>query len=131
MLEKPIVLHAVYEDAEIACDLLEKHHVKKAHFHWFKGEEQVIARLMNNGYFISITPDVLYEQEIQHLVEMYPLELLFIETDGPWQFEGPFESKMTAPWMMIEAMKKIAEIKNVSLEKVSARIYENTKRFYF
>ena len=130
-LEKPIVLHAVYEDAAFACDLLEKHHVKKAHFHWFKGDEQVITQLMNNGYFISITPDVVYEQEIQHLVELYPLEFLFVETDGPWQFEGPFERKRTAPWMMKEAMKKIAEIKNVSLDKVNAQIYENTKRFYF
>ena len=130
-LYKPIVLHAVYEDATIACDMLENHRVKKAHFHWFKGDEQVITRLMNNGYFISITPDVLYEKEIQHLVETYPLELLFVETDGPWQFEGPFESKTTAPWMMNEAVKKIAEIKNVSVEKMYARIYENTKSFYF
>ena len=38
--DKPIVLHAVYEDAPIVCDLLEKHSVTKAHFHWFKGDEK-------------------------------------------------------------------------------------------
>lgn len=31
----PIVLHAVYEDADVVCDLLEKHKVSRAHFHWF------------------------------------------------------------------------------------------------
>src|SRR5690625_1293275 len=31
--DKPIVLHAIYDDAPFVCHLLEKHSVKKAHFH--------------------------------------------------------------------------------------------------
>lgn len=57
--EKPIVLHAVYDDAPIAVDLLEKHSIKKAHFHWFKGDNKTVQRLIRNGYFISFTPDLL------------------------------------------------------------------------
>ena len=87
--DKPIVLHAVYEDAALACDLLEKHGVTSAHFHWFKGDKAVVERMIRNGYFISITPDVLYEDEIQELVRVYPLEQMMVETDGPWPFEGP------------------------------------------
>src|SRR5699024_8022176 len=34
--DKPIVLHAIYEDANIVYDLLEKYRVERAHFHWFK-----------------------------------------------------------------------------------------------
>ena len=39
-VQKPIILHAVYEDASLVCDLLEKHSMKKAHFHWFKGDHR-------------------------------------------------------------------------------------------
>lgn len=127
---KPIVLHAVYEDAHIACDLLEKYKVKKAHFHWFKGVEEVTARMKRNGYFISITPDCVYEEEIQELIHSYPIEQMMIETDGPWPFEGPFLNKTTEPWMMKHSIDIIAGIKKLSIEDTARILYDNTKRFY-
>lgn len=128
--EKPIVLHAVYNDAPLACDLLERNSIKKAHFHWFKGDQKTICRMIENGYFISITPDVVYEEEIQQLVQMYPLTQIMIETDGPWPFEGPFHGKMTHPNMMIESVGMIAKIKNLSNADVMERLLQNTKQFY-
>lgn len=128
--KKPIVLHAVYEDAQIACDLLEKHDMKKAHFHWFKGDEAVVKRMIKNGYFISITPDVLYEDEIQQLVRKYPIEQLMVETDGPWPFEGPFTNQRTEPKMMFHSIEKIAQLQGRSFEETAQILYENTKRFY-
>jgi TatD DNase family protein len=128
--DKPIVLHAVYEDAPIVCDLLEKHSVTKAHFHWFKGDEKTIARMMENGYYISVTPDIVYKEKIQKIVHSYPLEQIMIETDGPWPFEGPFLGKMTHPYMMKKSITMIAKIKTLSETEVSKRVYENTKKFY-
>ncbi|OIK09728.1 DNAase [Bacillus sp. MUM 116] len=128
--EKPIVLHAVYDDAPVVCDLLEKYSLKKAHFHWFKGDKKTIARMRGNGYFISVTPDVVYEEEIQQLVAVYPLEQMMIETDGPWPFEGPFTGKMTQPNMMEESIRMIAGIKGLSVSEVTTKLYENTVSFY-
>lgn len=129
-LNKPIVLHAVYEDAKLACDILEKHGHTKAHFHWFKGPEESIKRMIANGYFISITPDVVYETEIQQLVERYPLELMMVETDGPWPFEGPFAGQTTHPSMMSASIEKIAEIKKLPVKEVQVVLLANTKQFY-
>lgn len=128
--DKPIVLHAVYDDAPLVCDLLEKYSVSKAHFHWFKGDQKTIDRMIRNGYHISITPDVVYEQEIQQLVSVYPLELMMVETDGPWPFEGPFRGKMTHPNMMEESIRKIALLKKLSAAEVSDVLHQNTKWFY-
>lgn len=128
--DKPIVLHAVYEDAPIVCDLLEKHSVKKAHFHWFKGDEKTITRMIDNGYYISVTPEIVYKEKIQKLVHSYPLEQIMIETDGPWPFEGPFLGKMTHPDMMKKSIAMIAKIKTLSETEISERVLENTKKFY-
>ena len=127
---KPIVLHAVYSDAPTVCDLLEKHSIEKAHFHWFKGDERTVERLTGNGYSISVTPDVVYKEKIQHLVKRYPLEQIMIETDGPWSFEGPFQGQMTHPNMMRESIKMIAKLKNLTNEQVAERLIQNTKSFY-
>lgn len=129
-LHKPVVLHAVYEDAAIACDLLEKHHVTKAHFHWFKGDDKVIERMISNGYFISVTPDCTYEAEIQQLIKKYPIELMMVETDGPWPFEGPFNNKRTSPWMMDHSIEVIASIKGITTQEAAHIITNNTTTFY-
>lgn len=129
-LNKPIALHAVYDDAPIVCDLLEKHSVTNAHFHWFKGDAKTIDRMLQNGYYISITPDVLYEKEIQKLVEAYPLANMMVETDGPWSFKGPFQGKQTRPNMIHESIPKIAAIKKTDSKTVYQQVLNNTKRFY-
>lgn len=129
-LDKPIILHAVYEDALIVCDLLEKYSINKAHFHWFKGEQIMVDRLIANGYYISITPDVLYEKEIITLVKQYPLEQLMVETDGPWPFAGPFKNQLTQPKMIHHSIKQIALIKKMPLKEIYQQLYANTKQFY-
>ncbi|KMY48290.1 TatD family hydrolase [Peribacillus loiseleuriae] len=129
-LNKPISLHAVYDDAPVVCDLLEKYSVTKAHFHWFKGDERTVQRMIQNGYYISITPDCLYETEIQQLIKAYPLANMMVETDGPWPFGGPFQDTVTHPKMIHDSVQQIAEIKRVQVEKVYVELYKNTKKFY-
>jgi TatD DNase family protein len=129
-LDKPIVLHAVYDDAPIVCDLLEKNSVQRAHFHWFKGDAETVIRMIQNGYYISVTPEVTYKEKIQQLVKSYPLQQIMIETDGPWLFEGPFEGNMTHPSMMEESIKEISRIKGLPENEVYGQIYLNSKTFY-
>lgn len=129
-LGKPIVLHAVYEDAEIVCDLLEKHGVKLAHFHWFKGSVETLRRMKGKGYTISITPDIVYKERTKSLVEFYPLNLLMVETDGPWPFQGPFEGRRTHPSMIQDSIREISVIKKISVEEAGRILFENTIRFY-
>ncbi|RAP76338.1 TatD family hydrolase [Paenibacillus montanisoli] len=129
-LDRPIVLHAVYEDADKACGLLERHGVKHAHFHWFKGSPATVQRMIARGYSISITPDVCYEEEIQELVRAYPLELMMTETDGPWPFEGHFAGQVTQPGMVAEVAAAIAKLKGISLEAAETQLLANAIRIY-
>lgn len=127
---KPVVLHAVYDDAPIACDLLERHNVKNAHFHWFKGDTKTIERMAANGFYISITPDVVYEEEIQEIVKQYPLRQMMVETDGPWRFDGKFSGKLTQPGMIHDTILEIARLKKTALPFVYGTLYHNTSNFY-
>ncbi|MRG85773.1 TatD family hydrolase [Salinibacillus xinjiangensis] len=129
-LHKPIVLHAVYEDAPLVCYLLEKHSITKAHFHWFKGDSKTVERLIQNGYFISFTPDVCYKEKIQSLAKRYPISQTMVETDGPWPFEGPFQDHKTHPRMIHQSVEKIAELKHMKLTDLYETIASNTRAFY-
>ncbi|WP_440115694.1 TatD family hydrolase [Paenibacillus sp. QZ-Y1] len=127
---KPIVLHAVYEDADIACDLLEQYQYRNAHFHWFKGSRRTVQRMADNGYFISFTPDIGYEEDIRELARQYPAEQVMAETDGPWPFEGPFQGRMTHPAMTRQVIQSWSEVTGMGTERAARLFYQNTKRFY-
>ncbi|MVP02417.1 TatD family deoxyribonuclease [Paenibacillus sp. N10] len=127
---KPIILHAVYEDAERVIDLLQQYHIQRAHFHWFKGPVETVNRMIDSGYSISVTPDIAYEEDIQKLVSVYPLDLIMVETDGPWPFEGPYKGRMTHPVMVADVVRHVAAIKGMGVKETAARIYSNTSRFY-
>lgn len=123
----PIVLHAVYEDADIVCDLLKQYEISRAHFHWFKGNKKTMERMIQNGYYISITPDVMKKEKIRKIVSFYPLEYMMVETDGPWEFQ---EDIMTHPNMIKDVLVEISQIKQLSIEEVAEQIYQNTVQFY-
>lgn len=129
-LDRPIVLHAVYEDGAKACDIMERHQVKRVHFHWFKGDAATVERMIRSGHYISITPDVAYEDEIRELVKRYPLEQMMVETDGPWPFEGPYEGKPTAPPLVHDVCAHIAAIKQLPEQIVREQLLHNTQKFY-
>ncbi|MFD2445455.1 TatD family hydrolase [Bacillus sp. CGMCC 1.16607] len=129
-LNKPVILHAVYDDAPVVCDLLEKHNMKNAHFHWFKGDNKTMERLIRNGYFVSLTPDILYEEETREVVRTFPLQLMMAETDGPWPFEGIFADQKTHPKMLHHVVTEISTIKMLPLNDVYAQLYDNVKKFY-
>ncbi|RIX49904.1 TatD family deoxyribonuclease [Paenibacillus nanensis] len=129
-LDCPIVLHAVYEDADKAYELLRRYNVSSAHFHWFKGSMQTVERLIEAGYFISLTPDVVYEPEIIALAKRYPLELMMTETDGPWPHEGPFAGQSTKPPMVKRVAAEIARLKGLPLAEAETALLRNAKRFY-
>jgi TatD DNase family protein len=129
-LNKPIILHAIYDDAPVVCDLLEKHNIRKAHFHWFKGDKKTMERMVENEYFISFTPDILYEEETREVAEFYPLHLMMAETDGPWLFEGVFQNKMTQPSMVHQVIHEIAAVKNAVIQDAYSRLHNQVKEFY-
>lgn len=129
-LELPIVLHAVYEDADTVIEMLDDYQIVKAHFHWFKGSRQTMDKMIERGYVISVTPDCLYEEEIQSIISYYPLELMMVETDGPWQFKGPFQNQMTHPKMIEHSIVKISEIKQRDREEVQSIVTNVAKEFF-
>lgn len=128
--DKPVVLHAVYEDADVACRLLERYGVKRAHFHWFKGSPATVRRMAENGYYVSFTPDIAYEPEIRELARVYPPGQVMSETDGPWPFEGPFDGQMTHPRMTAAVAEEWSRIQGFSLQESRQRLYSNARRFY-
>lgn len=114
----PLLLHAVHDKAELALSCLQQYGVKQAHFHWLKAPLDVVERILQAGYYISVTPEVCYRTRDQELARYIPLSQLLIETDGPWPYEGSFKGLSTTPLFLKEVAAKVAVIHGQTPEAI-------------
>ncbi|HEY8528326.1 MAG TPA: TatD family hydrolase [Paenibacillaceae bacterium] len=129
-LGRPLALHAVHEDADLAMELLERETYGPAHFHWYKGSPATTAKLARAGHYISITPEVLYDPVSRELAAHYPLDRLLAETDGPWPFEGPYAGRRTEPAMAADVAAEVAALRGMDPGRVAETLAANARRYY-
>jgi TatD DNase family protein len=126
-LDKPLIVHS--RKAEERCvELLEKEMCKKVVMHCFCGGLKLAERIVENGWFLSIPASINYNKGFQQIVRAFPIASLLCETDSP--FLHPLRERDNEPINVIASYKKIAEIKNISMEKAEKEIEENFKRLF-
>ncbi len=138
-IKKPIVVHC-WEAEEEAIDILEKEikrrAVKEGEFkneipvimHCFNGRKSLISRARDLGFYFSVPPSILRIGNFQTLVKKVGLKQLLTETDAPWQ--SPYKGKRNEPAFVAEAVRKIAEIKEVSEEEAAGQIWQNCQKVF-
>ncbi len=130
VLDLALILHCPHETARDALAIVQRAKVRRAVFHWHKSGAATTGAIIAAGYFISLTPEVVYRERDQALAKMVPLTNLMIETDGPWPYRGPFAGRMTEPAMVADAVAAIASIKRVATEYVAEATTSNTKSLF-
>jgi len=129
-LDLAVVLHAPHNTAERALSLLTAEGVARAVFHWHKATPDVTRAIVEQGYYISVTPETCYRQRDQELVTAVPLSNLVIETDGPWPYNGEFEQHPTEPTFLARVVDAVARLKGVTPTEVGHMVTQNTRRLF-
>lgn len=121
-LNKPIIIHS--RKAEKECiEILEKNKAKKVIMHCFSGNFNLIKRIKENNWYLTIPSNVTFSEHFQKIAQLIPLEQLFCETDSPYLH--PNKERNNIPANVIESYKKLAEIKKLPLNQVEKQIEEN------
>lgn len=126
----PVILHAPHGAAVQALGLLRRRGIERAVFHWHKAPAEVTRRIVEAGYLVSVTPEVVYRERDRELVEWVPLEALLVETDSPWPYKGEFEGLPTEPWMASRVVEEVAKLKRLPVEEVMFRISQNACQLF-
>ena len=118
----PVIVHS--RKAEKECiDLLEELNCKKVVMHCFSGRKHLIKRAADLGYYFSIPTNIVKSSHFQQLVDMVHISRLLTETDSP--FLSPFPGRANEPAFVIESLRKIAEIKGMTLEDTANNVFMN------
>ena len=126
----PVVVHAPHGAAVLALEALKRHGIERAVFHWHKAPDDVTRAIVDAGYFISVTPEVVYRERDRQLVEAVPLDSLLVESDGPWPYRGEFAGMASGPWLVSRVAEEVAKLKRMPVDDVMFQISENTCRLF-
>lgn len=104
----------------------------KAIFHCFSGNIEQAEKVIDLGNFkLGIGGVVTFKNSgLDKVVEAIDLKHLVLETDAPYLAPMPHRGKTNNPEYLILIAKKIAEIKNISLEEVVEATTQNSKEVF-
>lgn len=126
----PVVVHAPHGAAKRALEVLRQKRIERAVFHWHKAPQDVTRAIVEAGYLVSVTPEVVYRERDRELVEVVPLESLLVESDGPWPYKGEFEGMTSGPWLCARVAEEVAKIKRLPAEETTYRLSVNTCQLF-
>jgi TatD DNase family protein len=131
-IELPLVIHCrdLYKDI---AKLFEAHGTKKNPIiHSFRGTVKEAKMFLDLGCYFTFGGVITFPPKKNGIVyadviKEIPIEKILSETDAPWVAPMPYRGRRNEPAYVIEIVKKLAEIKNVSEEIMRTQILENTK----
>ena len=134
-VNKPLMLHIrpSREDTDSYRDALKilKEHAKvSGDAHFFAGSVEDAKKFLDIGYLVSFTGVITFTSDYDEVIRYMPLESILSETDAPYVAPVPHRGKRNEPIFVQEVVKKIAEIKDLPLEKVKEQMVENAFRFF-
>lgn len=125
----PFVIHCREAFDEIYEILTSFQSLPKAIFHCFSGNTEQANKIINLGNFkLGIGGVVTFKNSgLDKVVENIGLEHLVLETDAPYLAPVPFRGKRNEPSYILEVAKKVAEIKQISLDEVGEITGKNSE----
>ena len=100
----------------------------KAIFHCFSGTVEQAEQVIQSGNFkLGIGGVVTFKNSgLDKVVEAIDLKHIVLETDAPYLAPAPYRGKRNEPEYLLLVAKKIAEIKNISIEEVAEITTKNS-----
>ena len=126
----PVIVHAPHGAAVGALAALKARGIERAVFHWHKAPAEVTRDIVDAGYLVSVTPEVVYRERDRALVEAVPLESLLVESDGPWPYQGEFAGVPSGPWLVSRVAEEVAKIKDLPVDEVAYQMSANTCQLF-
>ena len=125
-----VSLHAPHGAAVEALEALRSAGLERAVFHWHKAPADVTRRILDAGYFVSVTPEMVYRERDRELVETVPLGSLLVESDGPWPYQGEFAGAPSGPWLAGRVAEEVAKVKRLPVEETMYELSVNACRLF-
>lgn len=147
-LDKPLMIHCrpalslsngpsegsqdAYEDV---IDILREYKQEagdrlRGNFHFFAGNWETAKKSLDLGFTLSFTGVITFAGQYDEVVKNTPSDMIMSETDAPFVAPAPHRGKRCEPLYVAEVAKKIAELKDVSVQQMAEILVNNGRRLF-
>jgi len=119
--------------------LTKERNVLSGVIHCYTSNWQNAQQYLDMGFYLGFTGVITFppkktdpkpQEELLEVVKNCPLDRMLVETDAPYLAPQAYRGKRCEPWMVEEVAKKIAEIREKSIDDVSFIVEKNTKDLF-
>ena len=115
---KTVVIHT-REAMQDTYDILKNYKDLKKVIHCYSGSLEMAKEFIKIGCRLGIGGVLTFKNsKLKDVIKEIDLKYLLLETDSPFLTPEPYRGTKNEPYNIIYIAKKIAEIKNISLEEV-------------
>ncbi|MGC9610790.1 MAG: TatD family hydrolase [Minisyncoccia bacterium] len=133
-VKKPLMIHcrAAFPDLiDILSANINSLNVVPGIIHFMSGTKDEAKKLLDLGFYFTFGGVITFVRDYDEIIKLIPLDRILSETDAPYVAPTPYrglpgQGKRNEPAYVIEVVKKLAEIKNMSLDEISPQILKNT-----
>ncbi len=100
--------------------------------HCYAGTIAWVEKFLDLGAYLGVTGMVTFNkaQNIREVLKYIPNDRLLLETDSPYLAPVPHRGKTNNPGYLINVAKKVAEVKNISVEDCAEITTANAAAFF-
>lgn len=127
----PVAIHT-REAEDDTIRVLNKYPDIRGVMHCFTSSYDLAKKMLDRGFYFSASGILTFKNaaDIRETFAKIPLSRLVVETDSPYCAPVPYRGHVCEPAFVVETARVLAEIKNVSFEKMSGIVTENVKKLY-
>ncbi|MGL6194992.1 MAG: TatD family hydrolase [Thermoguttaceae bacterium] len=142
----PIIIHSreaddellpiLKREAEVTLDSAKENRLRGV-IHAFSSTPEIAAKWVEYGFCISFAGSVTYTnrkfEQLWEAAKIIPADRLLLETDSPYLTPHPYRGKIdkNEPLMVAFTARRLAELRNCSVEEIAEQTTENAKRLFF
>lgn len=94
--------------------------------HSFTGNLAEAKEYVNRGMYLGFNGIITFARQYDEVVKYAPLKNILLETDAPYLTPEPYRGQRNEPLYVMEVAKKVAELKNISIDEVIIKTTQNT-----
>ena len=135
----PLVIHCREAHPEMIEILQSLNRKISGTMHCFAGNWTQAQKYLELGLYLGFTGVVTFppkktnpqmQTELLEVVKKMPLDRILVETDSPYLAPQAYRGQRAEPWMAEEIIKKIAEIRQENIEKMSNIVFQNALNLF-
>ena len=130
-LNMPVILHDRDAHGD-TLDIVRRFPEVKGVFHCYSGSAEMAKEVVKLEYYVGFTGVITFKnaRKAVQALQAVPLDRVLVETDCPYMAPEPHRGKRCDSRLLPFPVQRMAELRGISLEEMTAATEENAKRLF-